>query len=118
MPLTLIQKDIATAANLTSTLLQHYVGPRLEKILDSEAKVSHEAVSTQIESRIGSGEGPDAKGPDMRVWSKGKNLAEVRKHLLERFEGTLIALYSWTGNWWSSLTHLSSFPVPPKQAMT
>lgn len=34
-------------------------------------------LSAQIEARLGSGEGKDAKGPDMKVWSKGKNLDEA-----------------------------------------
>lgn len=35
-------------------------------------------LAAQIEARLGSGEGKDAKGPDMKVWSKGKNLDKVR----------------------------------------
>ncbi|KAM5539042.1 hypothetical protein V8D89_007265 [Ganoderma adspersum] len=70
-------KYLRTAANLTSTLLAHYVAPKLETILDREAKISHEAFSTQIEARIGYGEGDKAKGPDTKVWSKGRGLNDV-----------------------------------------
>ncbi|PIL23839.1 hypothetical protein GSI_13590 [Ganoderma sinense ZZ0214-1] len=70
-------KYLRTAANLTSTLLAHYVAPKLETILDREAKISHEAFSTQIEARIGYGEGDNAKGPDTKVWSKGRGLNDV-----------------------------------------
>lgn len=66
-----------TAANLTSTLLVLHVVFKLETILDREAKISHEAFAGQIESRLGYGEGDSAKGPDMRVWSKGKGLNDV-----------------------------------------
>lgn len=34
-------------------------------------------LSASIETRLGSGEGKDAKGPDMKVWSKGKGLENV-----------------------------------------
>jgi hypothetical protein len=34
-------------------------------------------LAAQIESRLGSGEGSTAKGPDMKVWSKGKGLEKV-----------------------------------------
>lgn len=71
------QKAIKTAASLTSTLLAHHVAVKLETILDREAKISHEAFSGQIEARLGYGEGKDAKGPDMRVWSKGRGLNDV-----------------------------------------
>jgi len=53
------------------------VAPKLESILDKESKITHEMLSGLIESRLGSGEGADAKGPDMRVWSKGKGLEKV-----------------------------------------
>ncbi|CDO70740.1 hypothetical protein BN946_scf184798.g55, partial [Trametes cinnabarina] len=70
-------KYMRTAANLTSTLLAHYIAPKLETILDREAKISHETFAAQIEGRIGYGEGDKAKGPDMKVWSKGRGLNEV-----------------------------------------
>lgn len=47
-------------------------------ILDREAKTTHEAFATQIEARLGSGEGESAKGPDMKVWTKGRGLSDVR----------------------------------------
>lgn len=72
------QKIIRTAANLTSTLLIHHIVLKLETILDKEAKISHEQFAGQIESRIGTGDGEGAKGPDMKVWSKGRGLSEVR----------------------------------------
>ncbi|EJD05718.1 FACT complex subunit SPT16 [Fomitiporia mediterranea MF3/22] len=65
------------AANLTSTLMNHHVAPKLETILDRESKITHETFAAQIESRLGSGEGENAKGPDMKVWSKGRGLNEV-----------------------------------------
>ncbi|KAK1232500.1 FACT complex subunit spt16 [Marasmius sp. AFHP31] len=76
-------KVMQTAANLTSTLLKYHVGPRLESILDKESKVTHGHLAAQIESRLGSGEGADAKGPDMRVWSKGKGLNDIDWQLVE-----------------------------------
>ncbi|KAL0947324.1 hypothetical protein HGRIS_013443 [Hohenbuehelia grisea] len=66
-------KCIEIASNLTSTLLKHHVAVKLETILDKEAKISHENFSAQIESRLGS----ENKGPDMKVWSKGKGLQNV-----------------------------------------
>ncbi|KAI0340514.1 FACT complex subunit SPT16 [Trametopsis cervina] len=70
-------KAIRTAGNLTSTLLIHHVAVKLETILDREAKISHEAFAGQIEARLGYGEGDNAKGPDMRVWQRGKGLTDV-----------------------------------------
>ncbi|TFK42772.1 FACT complex subunit SPT16 [Crucibulum laeve] len=70
-------KTIQTAASLTSTLLKHHVAPKLESILDRETKVTHDMLSAQIEARLGSGEGSSSKGPDMKVWSKGKDLGSV-----------------------------------------
>ncbi|KAL4065337.1 FACT complex subunit-domain-containing protein [Scleroderma yunnanense] len=70
-------KTIRTAANLTSTLLIHHIMVKLETILDKEAKISHEQFASQIELRIGTGDGDDAKGPDMKVWSKGRGLQDV-----------------------------------------
>ncbi|KZT03503.1 FACT complex subunit SPT16 [Laetiporus sulphureus 93-53] len=70
-------KAIRTAANLTSTLLAHHVVLKLETILDREAKITHDALSAQIESRLGYGEGDNGKGPDMKVWSKGRGLSDI-----------------------------------------
>ena len=72
-----LQKLIRTAANLTSTLLTHYIAVKLETILDKEGKISHEQFAAQIEARLGSGEGDNAKGPDMKTWSKGRGLTDV-----------------------------------------
>ncbi|EIW85375.1 FACT complex subunit SPT16 [Coniophora puteana RWD-64-598 SS2] len=66
-----------TAAALTSTLLTHHIAVKLEMILDKEAKITHEQFAAQIEGRLGSGEGDNAKGPDMKVWSKGRGLNDV-----------------------------------------
>ena len=78
-----IQKVTRTAANLTVTLLTHYVAVKLETILDRETKISHDQFATQIEARLGSGEGESAKGPDMKVWGKGRGINDVSgtKHL-------------------------------------
>lgn len=62
---------------MTSTLLKYLVAPKLESILDKESKITHDMLAAQIESRLGSGEGSTAKGPDMKVWSKGKGLEKV-----------------------------------------
>jgi nucleosome binding factor SPN SPT16 subunit len=35
-------------------------------------------LSAQIEARLGSGEGDNAKPPDAKVWNKGKGLGDVR----------------------------------------
>jgi nucleosome binding factor SPN SPT16 subunit len=35
-------------------------------------------LSAQIEARLGTGEGDNAKPPDAKVWSKGKGLSDVR----------------------------------------
>jgi len=72
-----LQKAAQTAGSLTSTLLRYHIAPKLESILDKESKITHDMLSAQIEARLGSGEGKDAKGPDMKVWSKGKNLDEA-----------------------------------------
>jgi hypothetical protein len=67
------QRAIRTAANLTSTLLAHHIAVKLEMILDRETKLSHETFAAQIEGRLGAGD----KGPDQKVWSKGKGLNNV-----------------------------------------
>jgi hypothetical protein len=68
---------VRIAANLTSTLLIHHVAPKLEMILDQEAVITHSSFANQIETRLGSGEGENAKGPDAKVWGKGKGLQDV-----------------------------------------
>ena len=65
------------ATNLTSTLLNHHIAPKLEMVLDREAKISHETFAVQIEAKLGSGEGENARGPDMKLWNKGRGLNEV-----------------------------------------
>ena len=62
---------------MTSGLLTHYITVKLETILDKEAKISHEQFAGQIEARLGSGEGNEAKGQDMKVWSKGCGLSDA-----------------------------------------
>lgn len=76
------QKSIQLAGAITSTLLKHYVTDKLESILDKESKITHEMLSAQIEARLGSGEGDNAKPPDAKVWSKGKGLGDVRVSIL------------------------------------
>ena len=73
----IIQKIVRTAANLTSCLLANYAATKLETIIDRELEISHESFASQMESRLGSGEGDTAKGPDMKVWNKGRNLNEA-----------------------------------------
>jgi hypothetical protein len=58
--------------------LVHHIAVKLEIILDKEADITHQAFADQIEARLGSGEGDNAKGPDMKVWNKGRNLGDVR----------------------------------------
>ncbi|KAF8228962.1 FACT complex subunit SPT16 [Tricholoma matsutake] len=77
--LNIVQKSAA----LTSTLLKYHVAPKLESILDKEAKISHEMFAAQVEARLGSGEGTSAKGPDMKVWNRGKGLDDVDWQLVE-----------------------------------
>ena len=60
------------AGNLTKTLLQHHIAPKLETIVDRQTKISHEGFAGLIEGRLGS----DDKPPDMKVWDKG-NLGKV-----------------------------------------
>lgn len=50
---------------------------KLESILDKESKITHDAFAGLIEARLGSGEGSSAKGPDMKVWNRGKGLNDV-----------------------------------------
>lgn len=66
------------ASKLTSTLFRQFVVLKLEGILDRELKITHQHFATQIEARLGSGEGDNAKGPDMKVWNANKALANVR----------------------------------------
>ncbi|KAF7311639.1 FACT complex subunit SPT16 [Mycena kentingensis (nom. inval.)] len=68
-------KSIQLAGILTSTLLKYYVADRLGTILDKESKITHEVLAAQIEARLGSGEGDNAKPPDAKVWSKAKGVS-------------------------------------------
>lgn len=70
-------KLVRAAANLTSTLMSHHIASRLEIILDKETRISHAAFAEQIEARLGAGEGDNARGPDMKVWSKGRGLSDI-----------------------------------------
>jgi len=92
-----LQKIIRTAANLTSTLLTHYIAVKLETILDKEAKISHEQFAGQIEARLGSGEGDEAKGPDVKVWSKGRGLNywSLADHFGEHVDLTRMTQVDW-----------------------
>lgn len=66
------QKLLRTSANLSSLLLgQHFV-PKLELILDREAKTTHMALADSIEAKLGGG-----TKPDMRVFNKAKNAADI-----------------------------------------
>ncbi|KAF7295261.1 FACT complex subunit SPT16 [Mycena indigotica] len=76
-------KCLQLASVLTSTLLKHYVADKLESILDKESKISHELLAAQIEARLGTGEGDNAKPPDAKVWSKGKGLSDIDWPLVE-----------------------------------
>lgn len=106
------------AAILTSTLLTHHVAPKLESILDREAKISHETFAAQIEARLGYGEGDNAKGPDMKVWNKDQRLSNVSfkpRLYLHRDLNTLSRL---TGHQRSSVIPLSSSHSQRRQGMT
>lgn len=72
------------AGNLTRTLLQHHIAPKLETIIDRQTKISHEGFATLIEGRLGS----DDKPPDMKVWEKG-NLGKVRSSCWDVASGHL-----------------------------
>jgi len=54
--------------------MQNYIVPRLEVILDQEKALSHSSLVAMVEARLGA----DDKPPDMKVWSKGRGLADVR----------------------------------------
>lgn len=110
------QKAVQIAATLTSTLLVHHVAPRLETILDKESKISHELVSAQIESRLGGGEGASAKGPDMRIWGKSKELSDVCTS--SWLEVDVDGFCRWTGNSQSSVILQSSSLVQLRMGTT
>lgn len=112
-----MKKATQTAANLTSTLLKHHVAPRLESILDKESKISHDMFSAQIESRIGSGDVKDGKGPDMKVWGKGKGIENV-SGLVVKWCPYLYTCVRLTGLPLSSAIRLSSFQSLRSLVMT
>jgi hypothetical protein len=113
-----VQKSIRTAANLTVTLLTHYVALKLETILDRETKISHEQFALQIEARLGSGEGETAKGPDMKVWSKGRGINDVSCARIRRSRRhTNFFPHRLTGCLRSFATPLSSSLVPLPMVM-
>ena len=60
--------------------MQNYIVPRLEVILDQEKALSHSSLVAMIEARLGA----DDKPPDMKVWSKGRGLADVRPQVCLR----------------------------------
>jgi hypothetical protein len=113
------QKNAQTAAALTSTLLKHHVAPKLESILDKEAKITHDAFGAQIEARLGSGEGSAAKGPDMKVWGKGKGLNDVRTFESRCYHAPshCFPLCRLIGNWLNSAILQSLFRVQARQVM-
>jgi len=98
------------AGNLTRTLLQHHIAPKLETIVDRQTKISHEGFAALIEGRLGS----DDKPPDMKVWEKG-NLGKVCSGSPGYI--TSIHLYSspfrLTGNLSNSVIQPLSNPRPP-----
>lgn len=102
------------SAALTSTLLKYHVAPKLESILDKEAKISHEMFAAQVEARLGSGEGTSAKGPDMKVWNRGKGLDDVGVSCRARVIAFLThaSYYRSIGNWLNFAIHPSSFLDP------
>lgn len=73
------------AGNLTRTLLQHHIAPKLETIIDRQTKISHEGFAALIEGKLGS----DDKPPDMKVWEKG-NLGKVRSSCWESLLTTYV----------------------------
>jgi len=73
-----LQKFVRVASSMTSTLMTHHITTRLELILDKETRISHSALAEQVEARLGGGEAN--KPADMKVWSKGRGLTDVRPH--------------------------------------
>jgi nucleosome binding factor SPN SPT16 subunit len=49
--------------------------------------------AAQVEARLGSGEGSSAKGPDMKVWNRGKGLDDVGVSFRARVITSLPALH-------------------------
>lgn len=63
-------------------------------------------LSAQIETRLGSGEAKDSKGPDMKVWSKGKGLESVSR-MPSMYSLSFSSSSRQIGPPWSSATHRS-----------
>jgi len=99
---------VQKSAALTSTLLKYHVALKLESILDKEAKISHDTFAAQVEARLGSGEGSSAKGPDMKVWNRGKGLDDVSVHVKHGLLRPSPVCRS-IGNWSNFAIHPSSF---------
>ncbi|PVG03034.1 FACT complex subunit SPT16 [Serendipita vermifera] len=66
-------KIIRTTSNLCNTLVTHYLLPKLETIIDKEKPISHAALASLVEHRLGDNERP----ADDKVWSKGRGLSDV-----------------------------------------
>ena len=81
------------AGNLTKTLLQHHIAPKLETIVDRQTKISHEGFAALIEARLGT----DDKPPDMKVWEKG-NLGKVYFNIPVRYLHVTHIIVRLTGN--------------------
>lgn len=96
------------AGNLTKTLLQHHIAPKLETIVDRQTKISHEGFAALIEARLGT----DDKPPDMKVWDKG-NLGKVSSSLTALHVHTYPHCARLTGNLPSSVTQPSFNLRPP-----
>jgi hypothetical protein len=90
---------VQKSAALTSTLLKYHVALKLESILDKETKISHAMFAAQVEARLGSGEGGSAKGPDMKVWNRGKGLKDVCISCYAQFTAFLMLYCRSTGSW-------------------
>ncbi|KAL7416408.1 FACT complex subunit-domain-containing protein [Mrakia frigida] len=68
-------KHIATAARLNTTLMTHYFVEKMASTIEADKKLSHEKASSPslVESKIGT----EDSGPDMKLWSKNKAVADV-----------------------------------------
>ncbi|KAG8901329.1 FACT complex subunit spt16 [Tulasnella sp. 403] len=65
-------KLIRSGANLATTLLTAHFVPKLELILDRGSKTTHQALADSIEAKLG-----DGSKPDMKVFGKAKNAADI-----------------------------------------
>ena len=71
----------STAQSVKTLGTERRDAPFKETRTAKKAKITHEAFAAQIESRLGTGGGENARGPDMKVWSKGRGLNDV-SHLV------------------------------------